>query len=61
MDKREAQKIIKILLESDGGCKYCAAEQVKLFCEEFPDYMQEAQGAFLEKFGKHFDRLEKKE
>lgn len=61
MDKREAQKIIKILLECDGGCEYCAAEQVKLFCEEFPDYIQEAKGAFLEKFGKELDKLEQKE
>jgi len=57
MNKEEAQRVIKILLECDGGCEYCAAEQVKLFCEEFPDYTEEAKRAFLEKFGKELDKL----
>lgn len=61
MDKREAEKIIEVLLECDGGCEYCAAKQVKLFCKEFPDYIQEAKEAFLEKFGKELDKLEQKE
>jgi hypothetical protein len=60
MDKREVEKIIKILLECDGGCEYCAAEQVKLFCQEFPDYAQEAKKAFVEKFGKDLDKVREK-
>lgn len=28
MDKREVQTILKILLQCDGGCEYCAAEQI---------------------------------
>ena len=58
MDKRDAQKIIKIMLECDGGCEYCAAEQIKLFCEEFPDYIQEAKDAFLERFGSDIGEFE---
>lgn len=61
MDKQEAQKIIKILLESDGGCEYCAADQIRRFCEAFPEYTPEAREAFLEKFDKDLDRLEQKE
>jgi hypothetical protein len=62
MDKREAQKVIEILLECDGGCAYCAAEQIKLFCQEFPTYMQEAKEGFLEKFSsKELDKIEQRE
>jgi len=61
MDNREAEKIIRILLACDGGCEYCAAEQISLFCNEFPEYTQEAKKSFLEKFGKELDKLEQKE
>lgn len=61
MDKREAQKIIGILLQCDGGCEYCVADQVNLFCEEFPDHSLEAKEAFLEKFGKELHQLGQKE
>lgn len=60
MNTREAQKVIKILLECDGGCEYCAAMQIKLFCKEFPDYIKEAKGAFFEKFGEELEKLEQK-
>jgi len=56
-DKRGAQKIIRILLECDGGSEYWAAEQVRQFCNDLPDYSQEARAASLEKFGKELDRL----
>lgn len=60
MDKQEVQKVIRILLECDGGCEYCAAGQIKLFCAEFPEYKQEAGEAYLEKFSKNLDMLEQK-
>jgi len=61
MDKQEAQKVIKILLECDGGCEYCVVEQLRLFCRAFPDHIRETKEAFLEKYGKEFNKLEKKE
>lgn len=61
MDKQETQKIIKILLECDGSCEYCAAGQITRFCEEFPAYQQEAKEAFLEKFGKELAEIEREE
>ena len=60
MDKQEVQKIIRILLECDGGCEYCAAEQIRLFCAEFPECKQEAKKAYFEKIGRDLDRLEQK-
>jgi hypothetical protein len=33
-----AEKVIKILLTADGGCEYCVASLLKLFCKEFPEY-----------------------
>ncbi len=56
MDKREAQRVIKILLECDGGCEYCAARQIRLFCEEFPEYLQEAKKVYFAQFGKEFEK-----
>lgn len=61
MENQEAQKIIEILLQSDGGCEYCVAEQLKLFCREFPEYIQAAREAFVRKFGKDLDAREQGE
>ena len=58
MNKKEAEKVIKILLECDGECEYCTAHLLKLFCKEFPDYIQEAKKAFQEKFGKELARFQ---
>ena len=55
MNKNEIEKVIKILLECDGGCEYCVASLLSLFCKEFPDYAQSARKAFKEKFGKDLD------
>lgn len=57
MNKEEAHKVIEILLKCDSGCEYCAADQVKLFCKEFPDLVQDAEEAFLSKFGKSIDEV----
>jgi len=38
-----------------GGCEYCVASLLKLFCKEFPDYIQQARKAFKERFGKELD------
>jgi len=58
MNKEEAEKIIKILLECDGGCEYCVAYLLKLFCKEFPDYIEPAKKAFQEKIGKELGYFE---
>lgn len=55
MNKEETERVIKILLECDGGCEYCVAHLLNLFCKEFPDYEQIAKNAFQERFGKEPD------
>jgi len=55
MNKEETERVIKILLECDGGCEYCIAHLLNLFCKEFPDYEQIAKNAFQERFGKEPD------
>jgi len=35
MNKKEAEKVIEILLKCDGGCEYCVADLIKLFCNSF--------------------------
>ena len=57
MNKEEAKKVIKILPECDGGCEYCVASLLKLFCREFPDYIQSAKKAFNKRFGKELDKV----
>jgi len=51
MKKEEGEDIIKIMLSADGGCKYCVADLLQLFCTEFPDYKELAKKAFRDKFG----------
>lgn len=60
MNKKEAQKVIKILLECDGGCEYCSASLLKLFCKEFPDYIELSKKSFQERFGKELDSFDQK-
>jgi len=38
MNREIAEKVIKILLTADGGCEYCVASLLRLFCKEFPEY-----------------------
>ncbi|NWF52058.1 MAG: hypothetical protein HXY47_03145 [Nitrospirae bacterium] len=50
MKKLEAEKVIKIILEADGGCKFCVASLLKLYGDEFPEYKENANMAFRDKF-----------
>lgn len=50
MTKEEAIKIIEILLEADGGCKYCALALIELFCKKFSEYEELAKELFRERF-----------
>jgi len=52
MNREIAEKVIKILLTADGGCEYCVASLLKLFCKEFPEYKELAEDAFENTFGK---------
>jgi hypothetical protein len=55
MRQEEAEKVIKMMLTADGGCEYCVADLLKLFCKEFPKYVDSAKKAFKEKFGKELN------
>lgn len=55
MKKEEAEKVIKILLECDGGCEYCVSSLLSLFGDEFPEYRSLTEIAFKNKFGKELE------
>jgi hypothetical protein len=55
MNKEEAEEVIKLLLECDGGCEYCVSHLLKLFCKEFAAHIEAAKKAFKEKFDKELD------
>ncbi len=61
MTNQEAIKIIDILLKCDGGCVYCVADVMKLFCNSFPEYKDLAEDKFKTEFGKNFWDLEAQE
>ena len=58
MKKEDAEKVIKIILECDGGCEHCVSNLLKLFCKEFPEYIQLSKKVFLERFGKELNYFE---
>jgi len=47
----EAEKIIEILLQCDGGCEYCVSHLINLFIANFKEHEEIAKKAFREKFG----------
>ncbi|MBT9161964.1 MAG: hypothetical protein DDT27_00507 [Dehalococcoidia bacterium] len=51
MRKDEAQKVIEIIFECDGGCKYCVSSLLDLFIANFSEYEDIAKKAFENKFG----------
>ena len=55
MTKEEAERVIKILCEADGGCSSCSSALLKLFCKEFPDYIPQTRKAFREVFKEEID------
>lgn len=55
MEKIEVQKLIRILLQCDGGCEYCVSTLLKLFIDEFPEYKELSEKAFREKFGEELE------
>lgn len=57
MIKQEAEKVIGILLECDGGCEYCVLHLIKLFIDKFPEYENLAKITFRDRFGKELNSL----
>ena len=55
MNKKEAEKIIRILLTADGGCEFCASELLGLFCKEFPEFREIAEKIFKQTFEKNLN------
>ena len=51
MKRDDAEAVIEILLAADGGCEYCVADLLVLFCERFPEFKELAEKAFRERFG----------
>ena len=51
MKRDEAKAVIEVLLAADGGCEYCVADLLVLFCERFPEFREFAEKAFRERFG----------
>ncbi len=51
MKKEEAEEVIKILLQCDGGCEYCVSSLLKLFGDKFPEHESIAKLAFKKEFG----------
>jgi hypothetical protein len=50
MNRKEAEKVVRILLTADGGCEYCVSSLLKLFSENFPEFKELAQEAFRNTF-----------
>lgn len=55
MRKEEAEKVIEIILECDGGCEYCVSSLLRLFGDKFPKYRSLTKTAFKDKFGKELE------
>jgi hypothetical protein len=49
--KEEAEEVIRIILQCDGGCEYCVSSLLELFNDKFHEYENIAKLAFKEKFG----------
>jgi len=52
MDQECAEKIIKVLLEADRNCEYCASDLLERFIAEFPEHKGLAFVSFENSFGK---------
>jgi predicted nucleotidyltransferase len=59
MNKKEAEKILKVMALADGGCEYCVRELFIKFIEEFPNHTYLAVEMFEKIFGKELVDEEK--
>lgn len=51
MNRKEAERVVRILLTADGGCEYCVSSLLMRFCEDFPEFRELAEEAFRNRFG----------
>jgi len=51
MTKEEAEKVIEICLNADGGCPVCAGAAIGEFCRDFPEFAELANQRYDEEFG----------
>ena len=59
MELKEAKKVIEILMEADGGCKWCAHHLIQRFMQEFPEYGATAQEEYHKVFAMDDEEAEK--
>jgi uncharacterized protein len=50
VDKETAKKVLQILLNADGGCKFCVRDLFLQFIKEFPQYSYLARIMYSETF-----------
>ena len=55
----EANKIIEIMLEADGGCRWCCHHLIQRFIQEFPEHGMLAQEAYRRAFTGSDEEMER--
>jgi hypothetical protein len=51
MERLESEKIIELMCEADGRCKYCARALIKHFIKIFPQFSEEGKTIYIKHFG----------
>jgi len=55
MNKKEAKKVINVVLKADGHCEHCAGNCLKEFIKQFPEYTEFAVELYEKEFGSELD------
>lgn len=55
MTKKEARKILLILLTADQGCIVCTSRLFRMFIKEYPQFQTEADSIWKAKNGEESD------
>ena len=50
MKIEEAKKVMRIMLDADGGCQYCSASLIRTFVTNFPQFKDYAEDVYHEEF-----------
>ena len=56
MDRKEAEKVLKIMLNADGGCVYCVRDLFNRFIREFNEFKELAKNIFREEFDEDLEK-----
>lgn len=51
MDRREAERVIQIMLQADGGCPACVGALLCYFMARWPDHEGLAREMYMNEFG----------